>query len=43
MSKDHFGVKQSDFLGRTITSNGVAPQADKFNNGLSKLRQQTTD
>ena len=29
MSKCHFGVKQVDFLGRTITPNGVAPQADK--------------
>ena len=29
MSKCHFGVKQVDFLGRTITPAGVAPQADK--------------
>ena len=29
MSKCHFGVKQVDFLGRTITRDGVAPQADK--------------
>ena len=30
MSKCHFGVKQVDFLGRPITSDGVAPQADKL-------------
>ena len=29
MSKCHFGVKQVDFLGRTITPHGIAPQADK--------------
>ena len=29
MSKCLFGVKQVDFLGRTITPEGVAPQADK--------------
>ena len=38
MSKCHFGVKQVDFLGRTITPNDVAPQADKATNFLSKLR-----
>ena len=38
MSKCHFGVKQVDFLGRTITPNGVAPQADKVTDFLSKLR-----
>ena len=38
MSKCHFGVKQVDFLGRTITPDGVAPQADKVTNFLSKLR-----
>ena len=38
MSKCHFGVKQVDFLGRTITPVGVAPQADKVNDVLSKLR-----
>ena len=36
MSKCHFGVKQVDFLGRTITPAGVAPQAVK--DFLSKLR-----
>ena len=38
MSKCHFGVKQVDFLGRTITPNGVAPQADWMADFLSKLR-----
>ena len=38
MSKCHFRVKQVDFLGRTITPVGVAPQADKVKNFLSKLR-----
>ena len=38
MSKCHFGVKQVDFLGRTITPDGVAPQADKVTDFLSKLR-----
>ena len=37
MSKCHFGVKQVDFLGRTITPQGVAPQADKVKDFLSKL------
>ena len=38
MSKFYFGVKQVDFLGRTITQDGVAPQADKGKDFLSKLR-----
>ena len=38
MSKCHFGVKQVDFLGRTITPDGVAPQADKVKDFPSKLR-----
>ena len=38
MSKCQFGVKQVDFLGRTITPKGVAPQADKVKDFLSKLR-----
>ena len=38
MSKCHFGVNHVDFLGRTITPNGVAPQADKVKDFLSKLR-----
>ena len=37
MSKCHFGVKQIDFLGRTITPDGVAPQADKVKDFLAKL------
>ena len=32
MSKCHFGVKQVDFLGHTVTPNGVAPQAEKGKN-----------
>ena len=38
MSKCHFGVKQVDFLGRTITPDGVAPQVDKLKDFLSKLQ-----
>ena len=38
MSKCHFGVKQVDFLDRTISPAGVAPQADKLKDFLSKLR-----
>ena len=38
MSKCHFGLKQVDFLGRTITPDGVAPQVDKVKDFLSKLR-----
>ena len=38
MSNCHFGVKQVDFLGRTITPDGVAPQVDKVKDFLSKLR-----
>ena len=38
MSKRHFGVKQVDFLGRTITPDRVAPQTDKVTDFLSKLR-----
>ena len=38
MSKCHFGVKQVDFLCRTITPEEVAPQADKVKNFLFKLR-----
>ena len=33
-----FGVKQDQLLGRNITSEGVAPQADKVKDFLSKLR-----
>ena len=38
MSKNYFKIKQVDFWGRTITPNGVAHQADKVKNFLSKLR-----
>ena len=38
MSKCHFGVKQVNFLGRTLTPDGVAPQADKAKDFLSTLR-----
>ena len=37
VSKCHFRVKQVDFLGRTFTLDGVAPQADKVKDFLSKL------
>ena len=37
MSKCHFGVKQVDVLGRTITPEGVIPQADKVKDFLAKL------
>ena len=30
MAKCHFGVQKVDFLGRTITTNGVAPQKQKI-------------
>ena len=29
MAKCHFGVKQVDFLGQTITPGGISPQTDK--------------
>ena len=29
MAKCHFGVQEVDFLGRTITTKGVAPQKQK--------------
>ena len=37
MSKYNFGVKQVDFLGRTITPLGVTPQAEKVKNFVVKL------
>ena len=49
MSKCHFGVKQVDFLGRTITPNGVAPQADKVKDlfplktSLSEIKKSVTE
>ena len=38
MSKCQFGVKQNDFLARTIPPDGVGPQFDKVKDFLSKLR-----
>ena len=38
LSKCHFGVKQVDFLGRTITPGGVAPEADSVKDFPTKLR-----
>ena len=35
--KGHFGVRQVEFLGRTISSEGVSPQSHKIQNFLSKL------
>ena len=36
--KCHFGVRQVEFLGRTISSEAVSPQAHKIQNFLNKLR-----
>ena len=36
MSKCHFGVKQVNFLGRTITPKVVSPQVDKVKDFLAK-------
>ena len=36
--KCRFGVRQVEFLGRTISSEGVSPQAHKIQNFLNKLR-----
>ena len=38
IEKCHFGVRQVEFLGRTISSEGVSPQSHKLQNFLSKLR-----
>ena len=38
IEKCHFGVRQLEFLGRTISSEGVSPQAHKIQNFLKKLR-----
>ena len=38
IEKCHFGVRKVEFLGRTISSEGVSPQAHKIQNFLSKLR-----
>ena len=34
IEKCHFGVRQVEFLGRTISSEGVSPQSHKFQNFL---------
>ena len=38
IEKCHFGVRQVEFLGRTISSEGVSPQFHKFRKFLNKLR-----
>ena len=38
IEKCHFGVRQVEILGRTISSEGVLPQSRKIQNFLSKLR-----
>ena len=38
MTKCHFGVQEVDFLGRTITTNGVAPQKQKVAKFLEKVK-----
>ena len=38
MAKCHFGVQELDFLGRTITTNGVAPQEQKIAKFLEKIK-----
>ena len=38
LSKCHFGVKQVDFLGRTITPEAVSLQVDKVKDFLAKLK-----
>ena len=40
-AKCHFGVQEVDFLGRTITTRGVAPQKQK-NHRISRKRQVPT-
>ena len=37
MAKCHFGVQEVDFLGRTITTKGVAPQKQKITKFLKKV------
>ena len=38
MAKCQFGVQEVDFLGRTITTNGVAPQKQKIAKFLEKVK-----
>ena len=38
IEKCHFGVRQVEFLGRTISPDGISPQARKIQNFLDNLR-----
>ena len=38
IEKCHFGVRQVEFLGRTISAEGISPQAREIHNFLDKLR-----
>ena len=38
IEKCHFGVRQVEILGRTISPEGISPQARKIHNFLDKLR-----
>ena len=38
MAKCHFGVQEVNFFGRTITTNGVAPQKQKIAKFLEKVK-----
>ena len=38
IEKCHFGVRQVEFLGRTISPQGISPQARKIQNFFAKLR-----
>ena len=38
MAKCHFGVQEIDFLGRTTTTKGVAPQKQKITKFLEKVK-----
>ena len=38
IEKCHFGVRQVEFLGRTISPEGISPQARKIQNFLAKLQ-----
>ena len=38
IEKCHFGVRQVEFLGRTISPEGISPQARKIPNFLNRLR-----
>ena len=38
MARCHFGVQEVDFLGRTITTKGIAPQKQKIAKFLGKVK-----